>query len=100
MPPRHAHEELPCPRCPIFQKNKSEDNYSFLHSKLIEHNKSNQDAISLLKQEKNKNNIILTPKVKRQDFIDKYLVFGSKQVSKLLSKIKDKSTSILTKTMN
>ena len=29
----------------IFQKNKSEDNYSFLHSKLIEHNKSNQDAI-------------------------------------------------------
>lgn len=75
----------------IFQKNKSEDNYSFLHSKLIEHNKSNQDAISLLKQEKNKNNIILTPKVKRQDFIDKYLVFGSKQVSKLLSKIKDKS---------
>ena len=45
----------------------------------------------MLKQEKNKNNIILTPKVKRQDFIDKYLVFGSKQVSKLLSKIKDKS---------
>lgn len=75
----------------ILKKNKSNDNYSFLYSKLVNHNKSVIDALSLLNQEKNANNVILTPKIKRKDFIDNYLVFGNKQDSKLLNKIKSKA---------
>ena len=79
----------------ILQKNKSKDSYTFLYSKLVDHNKSNLDAIALLDQEENVNNVVLAPILKRKDFVDKYLVFGNKQVSKLLSKIKAKSNFIL-----
>jgi adenine-specific DNA-methyltransferase len=75
----------------ILKKNATKDNYSFLHSKLVNHSNSALDAISLLKQKKIINNVILNPKLKRQDFIDNYLVFGNKEDSKLLTKIKSKA---------
>lgn len=75
----------------ILQKNTSIDNYTFLHSKLVKHNKSNLDAIALLNQEEADNNVIQAPKLKRKDLIDQYLVFGNKQDSNLLSKIKSKA---------
>lgn len=81
----------------ILKKNTTNDNYSFLHSKLVNHSNSELDAISLLKQKKIINNEILKPKLKRQDFIDNYLVFGNKEVSKLLTKIKYKANFVFDK---
>ena len=71
----------------ILKKNATKDNYSFLHSKLVNHSKSALDAISLLKQKKSANNVILKPKLKRQDFIDNYILFGNKEKRNLLDKI-------------
>ena len=71
----------------ILKKNSSKDNYSFLNSKLVNHTKSASDAISLLKQQVSSNNVIISPKLKRQDYIDNYLIFGTKEKENLLDKI-------------
>ena len=75
----------------ILQKNKSKDNYTFLYSKLVDHNKSNLDAIALLNQEENVNNVILEPKLKRSSFIDNYILFDNKENTDLLNKIQKNS---------
>lgn len=75
----------------ILQKNNFEDNYKLQYSKLLNHSGSKLNAISCLNRDKNKNNLILTPTVKRENFLDNYLLFGDSHVIKLLNKIKSKA---------
>ena len=84
----------------ILKKDNLKDSYKFLYSKLENENNLETNAISLLKQETAPNNKILYPKLKRTDFIDKYILFGNKDVKNVLNKIiKNSNFNLDTKEM-
>jgi len=79
----------------LLKKSKKTPTYKLLYSKLVNHHKRIGDAISLLKQEINKNNVTLIPELIRNDYINNYILFGEKNKQSLLKKIQGKANFIL-----
>ncbi len=80
----------------LIKKNKSKQSYKLLYSRL----KSNSDigeeqAISLLNQEANPRNYILHPKIKRNDYIDQYILIADKASKAVLTLIEKKGNFLL-----
>ncbi|PQJ31908.1 hypothetical protein BST92_08200 [Nonlabens arenilitoris] len=72
----------------LLNHSKKSKTYSLDYLKLLEDSNTKENAISLLQREAHSNNFILKPKFDRRKFIDDYILFGEKDVNKVLNNIK------------
>jgi len=75
----------------LFRKNADLDNYMFDFRRLRGKNLEINDIISLLNKENSSSAEYLTPRIKRNQFIDKTLTFSSSDIERVLEKISSKS---------
>jgi adenine-specific DNA-methyltransferase len=79
----------------LLRKSKKAKSYKLNYSKFLGLAESKEEVISLLKKEKKENNFLVHPKLKREDYINKYILFTEKGSEDVLSKIKIKQNFVL-----
>jgi adenine-specific DNA-methyltransferase len=81
----------------IIQKSRKNENYALDYLKLTKNNNTHDNAINLINKEYQSNSYILSCKINRKKFIDNYILFGNKEVTALLTKLKKESNFTLDK---
>jgi hypothetical protein len=71
----------------LFKSNSEVDCYNFDYRKLKQNAINFKDVVDLLNRENSENNIIFSPKIKRTDFRDTFLVFNNPKLDSVLNKI-------------